>query len=284
MLHSPAVAALDRHHPFAEADQAHLAGDRDAHALRTRLGRWPIGDQGRLDFGCVAHNGCLSSRMLKTCSRCQKRLEPSNFHRDKSRPDGRCGCCKKCKIEQVRAYAKSPRGREMNRAYRHSDHVRSYKQRSDVIARRRQLKQARRQRAEVKTKELAFSRAYEARPATVARRAAYRQTDARAEAISRYSHSQKCRDASKVYRLAHIDKARAREALNDAIREGHIRKGPCAQRGTDCAGRIHGHHHAGYDRPNWFNVTWLCRHHHSLVHETAEGLPPMPSAAMTNSK
>lgn len=58
-------------------------------------------------------------------------------------------------------------------------------------------------------------------------------------------------------------KANARAYMNVYVGRGIIERGPCEVCGT--RENIHGHHHAGYDRPLW--VRWLCAKHHREEHQ-----------------
>jgi hypothetical protein len=60
---------------------------------------------------------------------------------------------------------------------------------------------------------------------------------------------------------------RARNAVNNAVRDGRLVRGPCATCGLlrDARGRAtHGHHAEGYERP--LVVVWLCQEHHTAAH------------------
>jgi len=54
---------------------------------------------------------------------------------------------------------------------------------------------------------------------------------------------------------------RAQTAVNNAVRDGRLKKGPC-----EICGDSEGHgHHADYSRP--LDVTWLCPKHHHRHHQ-----------------
>lgn len=58
------------------------------------------------------------------------------------------------------------------------------------------------------------------------------------------------------------DKYKARNALNNAIRDGRIQRGGCQVCGV-C--QVEGHHH-DYSKP--LDVEWLCKKHHTEIHRT----------------
>lgn len=55
----------------------------------------------------------------------------------------------------------------------------------------------------------------------------------------------------------------AREQAYVARLRGELVMSPC-EVGTDCFGRIHGHHRNGYLNP--LDVVWLCARHHNKEH------------------
>lgn len=54
-------------------------------------------------------------------------------------------------------------------------------------------------------------------------------------------------------------KHNARVFVYRQVKAGKMTKLPCAVCGNP---NVQGHHHNGYDRPNWGVVTWLCYTHH----------------------
>ena len=88
-------------------------------------------------------------------------------------------------------------------------------------------------------------------PKRVAARTAYAATDvgrARGNA------------AKRNYRNNHPLRAKANDALGNAIRDGRVTRDPCHCCG---AAEVEGHH-ADYSRP--LDVTWLCIDHHNQLH------------------
>lgn len=65
----------------------------------------------------------------------------------------------------------------------------------------------------------------------------------------------------KRWREENPDAYRAQTAVNNAVRDGKIRKEPCFFCGSKT--RVHAHHH-NYSKP--LNVTWLCPKCHHRLH------------------
>lgn len=65
------------------------------------------------------------------------------------------------------------------------------------------------------------------------------------------------------WREEHPEAYRAQNAVNNAIRDGKLKKQPCSICGTEK--RVHGHH-KDYAKP--LNVVWLCAKCHHRVHAT----------------
>ncbi len=68
------------------------------------------------------------------------------------------------------------------------------------------------------------------------------------------------RQRSAVRRVTEAEKILARTKLNNAIRDGHIARGPCRDCGVP---DTHGHHH-DYSKP--LDVIWLCQEYHIAEH------------------
>lgn len=64
-----------------------------------------------------------------------------------------------------------------------------------------------------------------------------------------------------IERLEHPDRISARYAVSNAVRDGKLKKRPCAFCGSD--GRVEAHHH-DYTKP--LDVTWLCSPCHRRFH------------------
>lgn len=67
----------------------------------------------------------------------------------------------------------------------------------------------------------------------------------------------------KAYEEKNPLKTVARRKVYTALKNGLLEKGKCV---TCKADNVQAHHHAGYDKENWLNVTWLCQTHHSETH------------------
>jgi hypothetical protein len=118
---------------------------------------------------------------------------------------------------------------------------------------------ANKHRADNLEKVQAYDRARASQPHRVEARAAYQQTAAYAA-----SHAK----ANAAYRERHPDRERARNAVNNAIRDGKLIPWPvCALPDCDAAPEAH---HAHYDDP--LSVVWLCDHHHKEAHKLGREL------------
>ena len=62
-------------------------------------------------------------------------------------------------------------------------------------------------------------------------------------------------------RKAHPEKYRANTAINNAIRDGEVVRGPCEAEGCERPAEAH---HEDYSKP--LKVRWLCRKHHRAEH------------------
>lgn len=102
----------------------------------------------------------------------------------------------------------------------------------------------------------------------VAARKAYRTTERGKLAASR---------ARITSRHRHPEKHKARDIVNNAIRDGLIKKSPCEECGSTA--RVHGHHD-NYERP--LDVRWLCHpchmKHHAALKATTYPLDAPPTA------
>jgi hypothetical protein len=79
--------------------------------------------------------------------------------------------------------------------------------------------------------------------------------------IKRDTEEHRARDRERMaaYRAEHPEKVRARNAVNNAIRDGRMIRRPC----EICGGKSEAHHD-DYNRP--LDVRWLCRKHHDTAH------------------
>jgi hypothetical protein len=70
------------------------------------------------------------------------------------------------------------------------------------------------------------------------------------------------------------EKIQAHNAINNAIRDGKLRKPErCEGCGAETPSRrLHGHHHNGYAAGHRLDVTWLCTECHGKEHRLAGGV------------
>ena len=86
----------------------------------------------------------------------------------------------------------------------------------------------------------------------------------RVEYYRAYDRARGCRlttEDVRRYRQQNPEKARAHNAVNNAIRDGKLERQPCEVCGTKKS--VHAHHD-DYAKP--FDVRWLCAVHHSEHH------------------
>ena len=73
--------------------------------------------------------------------------------------------------------------------------------------------------------------------------------------------------ATKTWRERNPEKYRAQTAVNNAIRDGRLKRGECERYGRECSGRVEAHHD-DYSKP--LDVRWLCVHHHKEVQRESQ--------------
>lgn len=71
-------------------------------------------------------------------------------------------------------------------------------------------------------------------------------------------------------RARHPGRIAARNAVTHALERGELVRGPCAECGVE---PTQAHHHNGYERAYWFDVTWLCPAHHGEAHRETLDAP-----------
>ena len=114
-------------------------------------------------------------------------------------------------------------------------------------------------RAENIEQARAYDRERGSLPHRVAAREAYRLTDAYKESHHR---------ANDKYRAFHPERDKARNAVNNAIRDGRLIPWPvCAVPECNCTPEAH---HPDYSRP--LDVVWLCDGHHKATHKLARDI------------
>jgi hypothetical protein len=82
------------------------------------------------------------------------------------------------------------------------------------------------------------------------------------DARKRYLKTPAGQEARRRYKERHALRVKARNAVRNAIASGRLLRQPCRL----CGKKAEAHHHAGYTRPNWLNVEWLCKKHHLAGH------------------
>lgn len=100
-------------------------------------------------------------------------------------------------------------------------------------------------------------------PHRIAARKEYAKTDAGKAAHKKALH---------VSKFRFPERAKARNAVSNATRDGRLEKLPCFV----CGERAEAHH-PDYSRP--LDVVWLCVHHHKQAHAIATNHPAATQAA-----
>lgn len=106
---------------------------------------------------------------------------------------------------------------------------------------------------------------------------ARRRLDESVRDYDRQRGNRQTTEAVRDYRAAHPDAYRAHNAVNNAVRDGRLKKEPC----LFCSNpKVHGHHR-DYSRP--LEIVWLCARCHHRLHayfpETAAHEPKSRKAA-----
>lgn len=181
---------------------------------------------------------------MKRCNHCFESKPLADFPPDKQNRDGRKGKCRSCVLARQRELRAENPDRERNWVQRNHDRVlrskRGYRDRNEDRLRVESRQRARRARATPEGAE-------------------------RSREIAR-NHYQRNRDVildrDRIRRATEPEKARARDALNGAIRRGRIKK---PSRCEECGAhrKLHGHHH-DYSKP--LDVEWLCPPCHARRH------------------
>jgi len=70
-------------------------------------------------------------------------------------------------------------------------------------------------------------------------------------------YSQKVKNKLRINAVARV---------NIAVKRGKLNKPKICYKNKDCKGRIEGHHYLGYKKEHWFDIKWLCRKHHTGIH------------------
>jgi hypothetical protein len=100
---------------------------------------------------------------------------------------------------------------------------------------------------------------------------AYRQTENGKETKRRgarkYRQSKKGRQCDRRYRLNHPEKAKARDAVTHAIRDGRLASAKTLQCHYCGKQAQQYHHYLGYAPEHWFDVIPVCKQCHREVHK-----------------
>jgi hypothetical protein len=78
----------------------------------------------------------------------------------------------------------------------------------------------------------------------------------------------KRKEYEKWYQVAKYDQSKAKQKVNNAVRDGRLKKLPCIICNNP---KSEGHHH-DYSKP--LEVIWLCRIHHARLHHDKFSLVP----------
>ena len=160
---------------------------------------------------------------MKKCIGCKQIKPLDSFHKQSTRKDGHRSICKQCRSIKSRSEKNKALGRKRNRKYRHTE-------------------KGKENRHEYQIK--------------------YRTHGDGRAANMRYQQSEKGKitHRNSVYadRIRHPEKAKARDAVNRAVRNGKlppIRSLQCKICKTNAR---HYHHHKGYEKENQLNVIPVC--------------------------
>lgn len=87
----------------------------------------------------------------------------------------------------------------------------------------------------------------------------------------RKKNEETLRAASRLDRAGRLKlRLAARNAVNNALRDGRITKDPCEKCGT--TSKVHAHHHHGYSSKHRLDVRWLCARCHAFEHWPLENI------------
>lgn len=77
--------------------------------------------------------------------------------------------------------------------------------------------------------------------------------------LARFKSGKKKLPPARLWREKNPEKYKAQNAVNNAIRDGKLKRQPCRR----CGRKAHAHHH-DYSKP--LEVDWLCARHHAMEH------------------
>ena len=167
---------------------------------------------------------------MKICTNCKQIKPLDSFHKQSRSKDGRRSICKQCRGIKSRSASHKELGRKRNRKYRRTEKGKENRRQYQIE---------------------------------------YRNDGDGREAQMRYQQSENGKIAHRrsVYadRKRYPQKAKARDAVNNAVRSGklpHAKSLDCVKCGK---GARHYHHHNGYERKFWLDVVPVCITCHNLL-------------------
>jgi hypothetical protein len=164
--------------------------------------------------------------LQKECTKCHQIKDVAEYHKQKLGKYGVRAVCRECQKQIARDYNQTEHAKELNR-------------------------KALRQRY--------YSDKHQAY------RAEYMKSDAYRESQQKFNRSEKARAKTKRQRQKYPERTRARDAIQNAIREGRFPKVEnfaCVHCGNPAQ---EFHHYLGYDESHWFDVCPLCKPCHVLT-------------------
>ena len=166
--------------------------------------------------------------ITKRCSRCKKRKPLTQFSKNRTQKDGHQSCCKICALSLNRDYRQTEKGKATEKRYAQS-----------------QKGKANRQCAMRLYKD--------------------RHPERHKSSEKRYRQSEKKKEALKRYCARHPERAKAVQAVNNAIRAGILPR-PDSLECHDCPKKAKQyHHHKGYEPEFWLDVVPVCIKCHNKI-------------------
>lgn len=193
----------------------------------------------------------------KQCNKCKLIKDISEFGVDRSLLSGIASICKQCNREKVKAYMQTEHGKQTRKAYEKTDSFKSSRQKYNRTesSKKRYKKYKSSPHGRVKIREYKRSDTYKQKDE------AYRKSPKGIH--QRLSLYNRTKDRN---RERYSIKYKARRAVRQEIHMGRMPKVTslqCADCGK-CASEYH--HHNGYEKDNWLNVTPLCKKCHGERH------------------
>lgn len=171
----------------------------------------------------IAGGVAILEKQMKQCGHCEEWKPETEFNKNRAKPDGLQGYCRKCQRASGRKYAASEKGRETRQTY------------------------------------LATPEGKEMRRKTQAR---YNRSHKNKRCQRRYNRSEKgkakTRRADRRMKAKYPARYKARKAVNHAVENGDlpaIATRHCAKCGDQAKEY---HHHKGYSKEHWLDVIPVC--------------------------